>query len=169
MARTTPAGESWSAWLIPKLVARGWRDPGPNPIRTGAAPLVAAVNDIGVDLARQTVSKWLKGENAADPNMAGAVASALDADPLEALSEAGYAPIARHIASLMEGRPARPAGVRPDPVAERIQEILGDNRLTPVEQKDALAHLDRRVKSVLAEVNGIVDAILASRDEAESA
>lgn len=173
MARTTPAGESWSAWLIPKLIARDWRDPGPNPRRTGAAMLIAAVGEVGADVARQTVSKWLKAENAADPNLAVAVATALDADPVEALRAADYGPIADIIIDLLRGRPSRPAGARSDTateiIAEAIQEIFDDDDLTPVEQRDYLEHLRRRVNSVVAEVRGARGAISASRDEVDSA
>jgi transcriptional regulator with XRE-family HTH domain len=159
MTHTNPVAEAWGKWLSARLAA----------LDMSQADLRQQLDAAGTPTKKQTVSQWVNGQNSTDPNTAAAIAAVLNADPLEALRAAGHEPIADLIATLMDGRPPRPAGATPDPIAAAIQDILDDKRLTPVEQRDALAHLNRRVKSVLAEVNGIIDAIIASRGDVESA
>lgn len=80
-AMSVLAGERWGEWLSSQLADRQWRQ----------SDLIKASND---RLARQSVSKWVNGDNSADADAAITVAKALKADPIEALRAAGHQRIA---------------------------------------------------------------------------
>lgn len=142
----------WSSWLTAEMDTAGINNAELSRLSDGA-------------ITEATISYWRSGGHSAKPDKVIRVAQLLDADIADGLRAAGHA----LIADLIAGRPPRPRSAEPDPVVAEAEKILGDKRLTPEEQLDAIAHLNRRVKTVVAEVNAIVETILASRNEAESA
>jgi hypothetical protein len=110
MARTTPAGESWNAWLQPHMAAKGWHR---------QSQLMKAFADAGHPVARQTVSKWFKRENAADPDLAAVAADIFGAPRAGALRAIGL----EVIPAGME----RPESLEPTgPADAQIERIMAD-------------------------------------------
>lgn len=157
MARSNPAAESWGAFVRLRLAALGMSQ----------ADLRRAMEAEGYPISRQAASQWFNGENAADPNMATIVATALRADPGDAMRAAGYATAVdrmRPDGNSLDGTPTEAA--RPvDPI---IEEIMGMTHLGPkvrqalvaqylADQEDARRRARNLAKAWAGENNGDSD------------
>jgi succinate dehydrogenase/fumarate reductase flavoprotein subunit len=152
MARSTPAGEGWGAWLNTHLGRRGWRQ-------------IDLINASGDRLVPQTVSKWVKGQYAPDPNTVVIVAETLRVPLPDALRAAGYDTVADAMEKDASGQPDNQA----EPIDDVERLILARKGLTPERKAEELARYRRRMARVMADTVDIIEAIAEPDDEARSA
>jgi hypothetical protein len=152
MTRSTPAGESWGAWLNAHLSQRSWRQ-------------IDLINASGGRLVPQTVSKWVKGQYAPDPNTVVIVAETLRVPLPDALRAAGYGAVADAINKDAGGQP----DVQAEPIDDVVRLILARKGLTPERKAEEVERYRRRMARVMADTNDILDAITDPRDEERSA
>lgn len=150
MARINPAGQSWGRWFAPRFRATG---------QTGTE-FADRVVEAGGKASKQAVSQWANGENTAEPNTAVVIATLLGEDPADALRAAGYGIVADAMGGKLHLADARPA-----PLDEGIRRVLAREDLTPERQARIIENYRRRAEFLLADLDGILDAVTSLRDE----
>jgi transcriptional regulator with XRE-family HTH domain len=110
--------------------------------RVNQADLRRLLERVGVDVGRQTISQWFNGDNVPAPNTVALIARVLQADPAEALREAGH----NVVVDTLRRPPGTPDPVEPpDPY---IQQILDDPLLPDDVKPRVIAYYRRRMQQI---------------------